>query len=169
MVCSLLAAAVALVVPSAVAGAPASRSFSIIGYEYAFTQTVGSFAGAASGESGDTAVWNATVKHRALGPTTTRVDGGSFQLGTLNPSTGHVDYVIGAIVYHSGTIAVLNRGANCTSQVYRVTGRLGNVKTRSASGGSGSFGATLTHYRYSIFGHCVTYKASIKGGVTFVR
>jgi hypothetical protein len=27
---------------------------------------------------------------------------------------------------------------------------------------------TLTHYRHSLFGHCVIYKARVVGGVNFV-
>jgi len=29
--------------------------------------------------------------------------------------------------------------------------------------GSGAFTATLTHYRHSILGHCITYAASVSG------
>jgi hypothetical protein len=29
------------------------------------------------------------------------------------------------------------------------------------------FSATLTHYRYSIFGHCVIYNARVAGAVSF--
>jgi hypothetical protein len=160
-------AAAALVVPSAAAAAPASTTFAITGYEYAFTQTVGSFAGTGSGAAGETAVWNATVQHDPLGSTPTYVDGGSFQIGTLSPTTGHVDYVTGPIDYHSGTIRILNSGANCTNQQYLVTGALDGVTTRTTSLGSGSFEVTLTHFRYSLFGHCVIYKASVKGIVRF--
>lgn len=41
----------ALVAARGAAAAPASTSFAIIGYEYAFTSTVGSFAGTGSGIS----------------------------------------------------------------------------------------------------------------------
>ena len=163
----LLAATAALALPSAAAAAPASTSFAITGYEYAFTQTVGSFAGTGSGNAGEAAVWNATVQHDPLGSTPTYVNGGAFHFGTLNPATGHVDYVTGSIGYHSGTITTLNPGASCTNQQYLVTGALENVSTSTTTGGSGSFRVTLTHHRYSIFGHCIIYKASVKGGVTF--
>jgi hypothetical protein len=163
----VLAAAVAVIVPSAAPAAPVSTSFAITGYEDAFTQTVGSFAGTGSGNAGETAAWNARVEHDPLGSTPTYVNGGSFQVGTLAASTAHVDYVTGTIRYHSGTITTLNAGANCTNQQYRVTGGLEDVSTSTTTGRSGSFDVVLTHFRYSIFGHCVIYKASVKGAVTF--
>jgi hypothetical protein len=163
----MLAATAAVVVTPAASAAPASTSFAITGYEYAFTQTVGSFAGTGSGNADEAAGWNATVEHDPLGSAPTYVNGGSFELGTLSRTTGHVDYATGTIGYHSGTITTLDPGANCTNQQYLVTGALEHVRTRTTSGGSGSFEVTLTHFRYSIFGHCVIYKASVKGGVTF--
>jgi hypothetical protein len=162
---SLLVVAAAVVLVPAASAAPASTSFAITGYEYAFTQTVGSFAGTGTGNAGEAAAWNATVQHDPLGPTPTSVNGGSFQVGTLSPTTGHVDYATGSI--QSGTITTLDSGPNCTNQQYLVAGALDNVTTRTTSGGSGSFKVTLTHHRYSIFGHCVIYKASVSGTVTF--
>jgi hypothetical protein len=159
-------AAAALVLPAAAPAAPASTSFSIVGYEYAFTSTVGSFAGTGRGNAGDTAAWNATVQHDRLGSTPTYVNGGSFAMATRSPS-GSFDAVRGSFVYHSGTITTLNPGANCTNQQYLVTGRLANVATTTTSGGSGSFAATLTHYRISLFGHCLIYKARVAGHVDF--
>jgi len=161
-----LVAAAALVAPSAAAAAPASTSFTIVGYEYAFTSTAGSFAGRGSGNAGDTAAWNAYVKHDPLGSNPTYVNGGSFAMATTGPS-GALDFVKGTFVYDGGTITRLNAGANCTNQQYFVTDRLQNIGTRTTSGGSGSFAVTLTHYRYSLFGHCVIYKARVSGTVSF--
>jgi hypothetical protein len=109
------------------------------------------------------------VEHDPLGSRPTYVNGGSFEVGTLSTSTGHVDYVTGTVGYHSGTITTLNPGANCTNQQYLVTGDLEDVSTSTSTGGSGSFQVTLTHSRYSFFGHCVIYKASVKGVVTFTE
>jgi hypothetical protein len=78
MVVPLALAAVAL--PAAASSTPASTSFKIVGYEYAFTSTVGSFAGNGSGDAGGTAYWNATVKHDQLGSDPTYVNGGSFAM-----------------------------------------------------------------------------------------
>ena len=155
----------ALVAPSAAAAAPASTSFAIVGYEYSFTSTAGSFAGRGSGNAGETAVWNAHVEHDRLGSNPTYVDGGSFAMATTSPS-GALDFVRGTFAYHGGTITTLNAGANCTNQQYRVSDGLENVRTRTTSGGSGSFAVTLTHYRYSLFGHCVIYKARVSGALS---
>jgi hypothetical protein len=161
-----LLAVAGLALTSTASAAPASTSFNIVGYEYAFTSTVGSFAGGGTGNAGDTATWNATVDHDPLGSTPTYVTGGSIAMATANGS-GHLDYVTGTLAYHSGTITTLDAGANCTNQRYLVTGVLEAVATSSTSGGSGTFTVTLTHYRYSLFGHCLIYKARVNGTVSF--
>jgi hypothetical protein len=56
----------------------------------------------------------------------------------------------------------------CTNQQYLVSDRLQSVETSTTSGGSGRFAVTLTHYRYSLFGHCVIYKARVDGAVSFI-
>jgi hypothetical protein len=159
-------AAAAVVLPSAASAAPPSTSFAITGYEYAFTSTVGSFAGTGTGNAGDAAAWNATVEHDPLGSTPTYTNGGSFAMTTVN-ANGHVDYAKGIFAYHGGTITVINPGYSCTNQQYLVKGALQGVSTRTTTGGSGTFTVTLTHYRYSLFGHCVIYKARVKGLVSF--
>lgn len=161
-----LAASAALVAPSAAFAAPASTAFHIVGYEYAFTQTVGSFAGTATGNAGEIGAWNATVQHDPLGSSPTYVDGGTFQLATAS-TTGHADWVVGTLAYHGGMITVLDPGAGCTNQRFLVTDTLQNVHTSTTSGGTGSMSVVLTHYRTSIFGRCVIYKARVAGGVTF--
>src|SRR6266487_948154 len=161
-----LVAVAALVAPSAAAAAPASTSFTIVGYEYAFTSTAGSFAGRGSGNAGEAAVWNAYVEHDPLGSDPTYVNGGLFSVATTSPN-GALDFVRGTFAYHGGTITTLNAGANCANQQYLVSDTLRNVGTSTTSGGSGRFAVTLTHYRYSLFGHCVIYKARVSGAVSF--
>ena len=161
-----LIALAALLLPTAATAAPASTSFAVVGYEYAFTQTVGSFAGPATGNVGDTGLWNATVQHDPLGSIPTYINGGTFAMTTVG-SGGHVDYVDGDFVHHGGTITTLAAGANCTNQRFRVAGALGNVATRTTSGGTGNFSVVLTHYRQSILGHCIIYKARVVGTVSF--
>jgi hypothetical protein len=156
----------ALVAARGATAAPASTSFAIVGYEYAFTSTVGSFAGTGSGNTGESAAWNARVEHDPLGSTPTYVNGGSFAM-TTRSSGGHLDFATGDFAYHGGTITTIDPGAGCTNQRYRVTGTLENVATTTTSGGSGNFAVTLTHYRYSLFGHCVIYKARVAGTVSF--
>jgi hypothetical protein len=159
-------AAAALVAAAGATAAPPSTNFSIVGYEYAFTSTVGSFAGTGRGDAGDAAAWNARVVHDRLGSSPTYVNGGEFQMTTRSPS-GHVDFVTGDFVYHGGMITVLDPGAGCTNQRYRVTGRLEHVATATSSGGTGNFNAVLTHYRLSLFGQCLIYKARVAGRVSF--
>ena len=156
----------ALVVPTAASAAPPSTTFAVVGYEYAFTQTVGSFAGTATGNAADTGLWNATVQHDPLGSMPTYINGGTFAMRTAG-SGGHLDSVNGDFVHHGGTITTLDRGANCTNQRYLVAGPLENVATRTTSGGTGYFSVILTHYRARLFGVCLIYKARVVGRVSF--
>jgi hypothetical protein len=156
----------ALAAPAAGSAAPASTSFDVVGYEYAFTSTVGSFAGKGAGDADETAIWNAVVKHDRLGQQPAYVNGGTFGL-TTRSSGGHLDAVVGTLVHHGGTITTLRRGANCTNQRYRVTAALQDVRTRTSSGGEGQLLVTLTHYRKRILGRCVAYKARVAGTVGF--
>jgi hypothetical protein len=148
------------------AAAPASQTFAVIGYEYAFTQTLGCFAGTASGNAGDIGTWSACVQHDPLGSSPTYVNGGKLAMATASP-TGTLDAVTGSFAYHAGTITSIDPGANCTNQQYLVTGVLQDVATTTTSDGSGTFSAILTHYRASIFGHCIIYKAKVAGTVGF--
>jgi hypothetical protein len=159
-------AGAALLLPLDATAAPASTSFTIVGYEYAFTSTVGSFAGTGTGTAGEKAVWNATVKHDPLGSIPTHINGGRVELATAS-ATGHLDFATGALGYHRGSITTLNPGSNCTNQEFLVTGALEDVTTSTTSGGSGTFAATLTHYRYWLFGRCIIYKAGVRGTVSF--
>jgi hypothetical protein len=155
----LLAAALALLVVPATAAAQ-TYSDTISGYEYAFTSTDGKFAGTASGALPGT--WNADVRHTALclscAPTAT-ITGGSFSLATTH--NGLPAVARGAFV--GGTVQVLNAGANCSNQTFAVNGILGHVSWWSSGAGSGTFRVTLTHYRHSILGSCVSYAASVRG------
>ena len=47
-----------------------------------------------------------------------------------------------------------------------MNGLLGDVRFPSAGSGTGTFAATLTHYRTKIFGYCVTYSAGISGSIS---
>jgi hypothetical protein len=157
---------IAALAPAAVA-APGSASFTITGSEYAFTSTVGAFAGRAAGNAGDIGFWNATVRHDRLGGVSPiYVNGGSFEM-TVRPPGGGIDAVAGTLTHHGGTITTLKPGANCTNQQYRVAARLQDVLTPNSAGGSGSLKVTLTHYRLRVLGHCLAVKARVAGTVTF--
>src|SRR5438105_1763584 len=160
--------AAALVLPASITAAPTSTTFAISGHEYAFTQTQGSFAGTGAGDAGDSIVWNASVEHDPLGTMpTTYVNGGYFQLFSRSPEWVP-DAVLGSIVYHSGTITTLDSGDGCTNQQYLVTGGLNDVTTTTTTGGTGTFKVTLTHYRVSVFGRCLIYKARVTGTVSIM-
>jgi hypothetical protein len=162
----VVALAMALSIPAAAAAAPVSTTFAVSGHEYAFTSTVGCFAGAAVGNAGDRAAWNTCVEHDPLGSAPTYVTGGRFAMATRSPA-GRYDYVTGTFVHHGGTIETIDPGANCTNQRYRVTGTLEDVRTRTTSGGSGAFAATLRHFRARIFGRCIAYRATVVGTASF--
>ena len=155
-----LVAALALLVAPATAAAAQTYSDTISGYEYAFTSTDGKFAGTASGALPGS--WNADVQHTPLclscTPTAT-VTGGGFSLATAH--NGFPALISGVFV--GGTVQVTNVGSHCSNQTFAVNGILGNVGWWSSGSGSGAFRATLTHYRHSVFGRCVTYGASIRG------
>jgi hypothetical protein len=157
-----LVAALALVAP-ATAAAAQTYSDTISGYEYAFTSTDGKFAGTASGALPGS--WNADVQHTPLclscTPTAT-INGGSFSLATTH--NGIPAVVSGAFV--GGTVQVMKVGSHCSNQTFAVNGILGSVGWWSSGSGTGTFIATLTHYRHSVFGICVTYGASIKGALS---
>jgi len=161
-----LLALAAVAVPAAASSAPVSTSFKIVGYEYAFTSTVGSFAGTGSGEAGGMAYWNATVKHDRLGSNPTYVNGGLFAMTIRGPGNS-VDAVVGTFTHHGGKITTLDRGANCTNQKYLVADTLKAVSTPTTSNGSGNFSVTLIHYRRRLLGRCVAYKAIVSGKVSF--
>ena len=118
------------------------------------------------GNAGDTGLWNAIVRHDPLGSMPTYINGGTFSMTTVG-SGGHVDSVDGDFRYHGGQITTLDRGANCTNQRYLVAGALEHVATRTTSGGTGMFSVVLTHYRFSVLGHCVIYRARVAGTVRF--
>lgn len=164
LVVSLALAAVAL--PAAASSAPVSTSFKIVGYEYAFTSTVGSFAGNGTGDAGGTAYWTVTVKHDRLGSNPTYVNGGPFAMTIRGPGSS-VDAVVGTFTHHGGKITTLDRGTNCTNQKYLVADTLKAVSTPTTSNGAGNFRVTLTHYRHRLLGRCVAYKARVSGTVSF--
>ena len=151
-------AAVALFVSPAAAIA-ATSSDSVSGLEYAATSTQGRFVGVASGAL--PGAWSVTVDHTPLG-TAAAITGGDFHLatrrdGTLTVLTGD---------FTRGTVRQLSGFTGCASQRYAVTGILGDVSPGSAGRGTGTFAATLTHYRTKIFGHCLTYSATVTGSLS---
>ena len=162
-----IAAAAMLAIPLSAVAAPASTTFAVTGVEYAFTPTVGFFAGSAAGDAGERGAWNTNVEHDRLGsPPPIYVTGGSFWMATRSSALSY-DWVSGTFVNHGGTITTLDSGAGCTNQRYRVTGSLEHVRTSSTTDGSGTFSVTLTHHRVPVLGRCITYTATVVGSVSF--
>ena len=152
-------AAAALIISPAAAIAATTSSDSISGLEYAATSAQGRFLGIASGAL--PGAWSVTVDHTPLG-TSAAITGGDFHLvtrldGTLTAVTGD---------FTGGMVRQLSGFAGCASQQYAVHGVLGDVGSGSVRRGTGTFAATLTHYRTKIFGHCVTYSASVSGSLS---
>jgi hypothetical protein len=160
MVPVLAAAAALLTVPAAAAAAAATTSTdSISGLEYAATSAQGRFAGIASGAL--PGAWSVTVDHTPLG-TSAAITGGDFHLATRLDGT----LTVVSADFTRGTVRQLSGFTGCASQRYAVHGVLGGVGPGSAGRGTGTFAATLTHYRTEIFGYCVTYSASVSGSLS---
>ena len=154
-----IVAAAALVTGPASAIAVTTSSDSISGLEYAATSAQGRFAGIASGAL--PGAWSVTVDHTPL-RTSAAITGGDFHLatrldGTLTAVTGD---------FTAGTVRQLSGFTGCVNQRYAVKGLLREVGFRSTGSGTGTFAATLTHYRTKIFGYCVTYSASVSGSLS---
>jgi hypothetical protein len=150
-------AATALVATPAAAGAT-SYTDATRGVEVAATSTRGTFVGTATGDL--PGYWQATVNHTPLSPGAT-ITGGSFSLDTyLN---GGFEEVTGT--FASGSVVLENPSTRCANQRYDIDGSLTNVGVGGGSG-SGDFEAVLTHYRTRVFGHCVTYSASVSGSLS---
>jgi|SRR5580704_84682 hypothetical protein len=155
----VLAAAAALFISPASALAATTSSDSISGYEYAATSTQGRFVGIASGAL--PGAWSVTVDHTPLGTSAT-ITGGTFHLAT------HLDGTLTAVAgdFTGGTVTQLSGFTGCVNQRYAVNGVLGDVGSGSVRSGTGALVATLTHHRTKIFGHCVTYSASVSGSLS---
>ena len=53
--------------------------------------------------------------------------------------------------------------SQCDKQVFVVTDGLNGVDTGASNSGTGSLTVQLTHWRVSLFGHCITYFATVSG------
>jgi hypothetical protein len=160
LVVGALAATVAAAVAAPGVGAATrfSTKYSVRGIETSIpTNNTSTFGGAATGSSGDLALWKASVVHQGLSNcpfgsgTGCAITGGTFSLRSPGGT------VAGTFV--GGKVTPVSQGTPCGNQVFGVTGTL------ATNHGSGTFAATLTHYRTALFGSCITYFATIKGSV----
>lgn len=129
-------------------------TYALKGVEYAATPSVGSFAGVTVAAD-DYGAWQATIVHESLDSSPTAITGGSFALD------GHVRDLAGTIT--GGSITLLTT-SSCGKQTYSISG---SFAVSAGGSGTAAFTAVLTHYRVRIWGHCVTYAATVNGSVTF--
>lgn len=136
---------------------------SATGLEVYATSTEGRFAGQAGGDL--PGYWYADVVHTPLSgsPATATIDGGVFDLDT----NLHNQSILVSGQFTGGSVVQTGGISGCTNQTYAVNGTLSSVGVYGRPAhGTGTFAATLTHYRISIGGYCVIYAASIGGDVT---
>ena len=126
------------------------------------TPTEGQFVGEATGSFAGT--WYIDVKHQDLSHHPAYITGGSFRLNTV--INGWPDAIHGSFTPWHGTVSQLSGFTGCTNQRFSVHGELYGVGPESENG-SGTFSATLTHYRANLwFVGCVVYSASVTGTVS---
>jgi hypothetical protein len=126
------------------------------------TPTEGQFVGEATGNLAG--AWYIDVTHQVLPNNTSRVaiTGGHFRLNTV------INYVPEEILgsFNNGYVQQIDGFGGCVNQHYRVHGGLNNVGVDWGTG-SGTFDATLTHYRVNIWWvGCVIYSAPVNGTVS---
>lgn len=138
--------------------AASSFTYTLSGVEIAATSTVGTFVGVGT-TADDAGAWLASINHTVLTGGTATISGGTFAYD------GRVRDIVGTFTGGSLTQTSGSSGSSpCTNQTYAVTGSL---TLTAPSSGTGAFSAVLTHYRLRLFGHCIVYAATVKGGATF--
>jgi hypothetical protein len=155
----VIVAAALLSVEAGQARASTTYTDTAKGNEVAYTSTQGTFTGYATGDLPGS--WAAVINHTVLSPDAT-ITGGSLILATVVhwiPRTVEGTFAAG------GTVTRVYREPGCGIQKYAVSDRLVNVGVGGGGSGGGDVSATLTHYRHSVFGHCVAYAATITGTV----
>jgi hypothetical protein len=138
----------------------ATYTDSLRGTEYYATSTEGRFAGTATGALPGS--WYIDVFHTPLSPNAT-ITGGTFSLGTV--MNGQPTKITGN--FAKGTVTQTSGFSGCGNQTYALSGDLVNVGPQGSShSGTGTFfNGVLTHYRYSFYGSCIPYGASVTGTV----
>jgi len=125
------------------------------------TPTEGQFVGEASGSFAG--AWYIDVRHQVLMNHPVSITGGSFRINTV--INGWPDEIRGSFKPWSGTVTQIKGFTGCSNQQFAVNGQLVGVGVDGGTG-TGTFRATLTHYRASIwFVGCVVYSTSISGSV----
>jgi hypothetical protein len=155
-------AAAAALLASGSAGASISPAYAVTGLEVAATPTQGTFVGVGTGSTGDRLAWSAVVQHTVLSTnpaTPATIVGGSLNALSLGGGAASLTgaFTGGSVTYDQ----TLSSPAACGNQVYDVVGSL--ALASGGATGTGVFEVTLTHYRISLLGRCVTIGASVAG------
>jgi len=126
------------------------------------TPTEGQFVGEATGSFAG--AWYIDVRHQVLTNHPVSITGGSFRINTV--INGWPDEIRGSFKPWSGTVTQIKGFTGCTNQQFAVKGQLAGIGVDGGTG-TGTFQATLTHFRANIwFVGCVVYSASISGSVS---
>jgi hypothetical protein len=146
-----LAVAAALAVVSAAVAAP-SPSYQVAAIRLGVPAAGGSsFAGTATGSTGDRGFWQARLAHDPLAACSVcAVNGGTFTMTTNDGSR-----VTGTFV--GGSLAMTSQAAGCGQQQFTVDGAL------STSIGPLTLSGVLTQYRFAFRGTCVAVAAVLQG------
>ena len=153
-----LALAFAIALPETVLAATVSDTYTIRGAEYYATSTQGRFGGTASGNTGDSATWQATVNHA----TDRRGHDHRWHGAPRDVTTGRPPGPVLRRRCDAG-----QSGGGLRHETFAVEGTLVDVtRTDSSAVGTGMFSATLTHYRASLFGTCRTISATVRGTIS---
>lgn len=148
----------------AVAASPSPlHRYLLAGVEARATNTVGTFVGGAADPQLEGMLWKAVVRHVPLSRTGTPalITGGSVTLHVASPTrfwTQSRSFTAGTIAYAPD----LSSPSACGRQVLRVNATL--APTTEADD-SGSLDVYLIHHRRSLFGHCITYAATVRGSL----
>jgi hypothetical protein len=156
LICVAVLAAVLAPLASA-----ATYTDTLKGIEIAASSTEGTFAGTASGALPGS--WTVVVDHTPLSSSGATITSGDFTIETV---LNNLPTLVTGTLATGGTVTVVNAGFGCTNQKFAIYAPLVDVGPWHGGPGTGLFTGTLTHYRYSVFGRCITYSASVSGGVT---
>jgi hypothetical protein len=145
----------------------APQVYRLAGTEIRATSSSGTFTGEGLRSPGNALVWKATVRHTALNrnpATPAQITGGTVALRLWSKRSLSVisgDVTEGTVTFNK----MRSSTAACAKEVYDVSGILGNVRSGGLVG-HGAIQVALTHHRRMIWGHCITYGATLSGNLS---
>jgi hypothetical protein len=140
----------ALAIPFGTITGSTTVTYGVRGIEIHATATQGTFTGIAWAAD-DLGTWTAVVQHTGFdAERNSTITGGTFTLD------GRSRDVSGTLT--SGAVTFTSADPGCGREFFSVEGAM-----TLRDGGTGSFSATLVHYRAQLFGRCITYWATIRG------